>query len=128
MTDLPPNPYTATNDAVETRSTERTFINGTPLADVIETITVRANGAREVTRLTQRTSATDGRVPTDKTAVVVCDTCHHLVTGEGARACSICRRIVCGRCIHRVHRNQQLVEVCSPCRWHTLLNEFLRLS
>ena len=128
MTALPPNPYTATSDSVETRGLDRITINDTTLAEVVETILVRADGAREVTRATQQASTTDGRVRTDKTIVVVCDTCHAVIAHEASCTCVVCKRIACGRCIHRVHRQNHLVEVCSPCRWRTLPKELLRLS
>jgi hypothetical protein len=128
MTDLPPNPYTATTDSVETRSTERRTINGQLVGEVLETISVTPTGARDVRRTLSRLTTKDGRVIDDKTILVVCDTCHAIINSDATRPCIVCHRIVCSRCIHRVIRWQKLVEVCTPCRWRTLVNELLRLS
>jgi|GEM_PF-7048751 len=128
MTELPPNPYTATSESVETRSTTRRTVNGNLVATVVETISVTSTGSRDVTKEEARFTTTDGRTIDDKTIVVICDTCHGVISKDASRTCAVCQRVVCGRCIHRVIREAQRKEVCKSCRWRTLLTELSRLS
>ncbi|HEX8171005.1 MAG TPA: hypothetical protein VF824_10740 [Thermoanaerobaculia bacterium] len=127
MTALPPNPYLPTNESVETTSVERTSVDGTLILALTETIKINAlTGARELTKDEARGTTSDGRVIDDKSRLRVCETCRSLLSA--ARECAVCLRSVCGRCVRRVQRNGQGLEVCTSCRWRTLPSELLRLS
>jgi len=126
VTDLPPNPYTATNNAVETRSNESVRLHDAVILDVAEEITLEPNGARTLTKTDHRRTSIDGRTITPQSILVICDDCREMIAADAARPCSVCKRIVCLRDMHHVTRNNKQLEVCRPCRWRTFITELFR--
>lgn len=127
MNDLPPNPY-INPEPPSTTTTERRTINGTLIAETTETITASPDGGQQTTKTDATFTTADGRLIADKVALSTCDKCHAVINREAARTCTICLRLLCGRCIRRVIRDHHVIEVCPACRIRTLPRELLRLS